>query len=47
VPKVLIADALSERAAAIFVERGLEVDVKVGLKPDELLAIIGNYDGLA
>ena len=46
-PKVLIADALSERAAAIFVERGLEVDVKVGLKPDELLAIIGNYDGLA
>ena len=46
-PKVLIADALSERAAAIFTARGLEVDVKVGLKPDELLAIIGEYDGLA
>src|SRR6056297_3466779 len=46
-PKVLIADALSERAAAIFEERGLEVDVKVGLKPEELLSIIGEYDGLA
>ncbi len=46
-PKVLIADALSERAAEIFRERGLEVDVKVGLKPDELLSIIGDYDGLA
>jgi D-3-phosphoglycerate dehydrogenase / 2-oxoglutarate reductase len=46
-PKVLIADALSERAAAIFAEHGLEVDVKVGLKPDELLSIIGEYDGLA
>ena len=46
-PKVLIADALSERAASIFADRGLEVDVKVGLKPDELLAIIGEYDGLA
>ena len=46
-PKVLIADALSERAAEIFRERGLDVDVKVGLKPDELLSIIGEYDGLA
>ncbi len=46
-PKVLIADALSERAAAIFAERGLDVDVKVGLKPDELLSVIGDYDGLA
>ena len=46
-PKVLIADALSERAAEIFRERGLGVDVKVGLKPDELLSIIGEYDGLA
>src|SRR3546814_8202267 len=28
-------------------ERGVEVDVKTGLKPDELKAIIGEYDGLA
>lgn len=46
-PKVLISDALSDRAVEIFRERGVDVDVKVGLKPDELAAIIGNYDGLA
>ncbi len=46
-PKVLISDALSPRAVEIFQERGIEVDVKTGLKPDELKAIIGNYDGLA
>jgi D-3-phosphoglycerate dehydrogenase / 2-oxoglutarate reductase len=46
-PKVLIADSLSPRAVAIFKERGVEVDTKTGLKPDELKAIIGNYDGLA
>ena len=45
--KVLIADALSPRAVEIFRERGLEVDVKVGLKPDALKEIIGGYDGLA
>lgn len=46
-PKVLIADDLSPRAVAIFAERGIEADVKVGLKPEELIAIIGAYDGLA
>ena len=46
-PRVLISDALSARAASIFTERGLDVDVKVGLKPDELLSVIGDYDGLA
>jgi D-3-phosphoglycerate dehydrogenase len=46
-PKVLISDDLSPRAVQIFKDRGVSVDVKVGLKPDELLAIIGNYDGLA
>ncbi len=46
-PKVLISDALSQRAVDIFKERGLDVDLKVGMKPDELKAIIGNYDGLA
>jgi D-3-phosphoglycerate dehydrogenase len=46
-PKVLIADALSERAAAIFAERGVDVDVKIGLTPDALKDIIGDYDGLA
>ncbi|MCB9960032.1 MAG: phosphoglycerate dehydrogenase [Rhodospirillaceae bacterium] len=45
--KVLISDDLSPRAAEIFAENGIEVDVRVGLKPDELIAIIGDYDGLA
>src|SRR6266403_2125082 len=46
-PKVLIADALSARAAAIFAERGIEAQVLTGLPPDELKRIIGQYDGLA
>jgi len=46
-PKVLIADSLSPRALDIFKERGVEAEVKTGLKPEELKAIIGNYDGLA
>ena len=46
-PKVLISDELSPRAASIFMERGVDVDVKPGLSLDELLNIIGGYDGLA
>ncbi len=46
-PKVLIADKMSPRAEEIFKERGLEVDVNVGLERDELIKIIGDYDGLA
>ena len=46
-PRVLISDELSPRAAEIFRERGCEVDEKPGLKKDELIAIIGEYDGLA
>ncbi len=46
-PRVLISDSLSPAAVKIFQDRGVDVDVKSGLKPDELKAIIGNYDGLA
>ena len=45
--RVLISDKMDPRAAAIFRERGIEVDEKPGLSPDELKAIIGDYDGLA
>ncbi len=45
--KVLISDKMDPRAAAIFRERGIDVDEKPGLSPDELKAIIGDYDGLA
>ena len=46
-PKVLIADKLSAAAVEIFRARGVEVDVKTGLAPADLRAIIGEYDGLA
>ena len=45
--RVLISDKMDPRAAAIFRERGIEVDEKPGLSPDELKAIVGDYDGLA
>ena len=46
-PKVLISDKMSPRAAEIFAERGVDVDVKTGMSPEELIACIGDYDGLA
>jgi len=46
-PKVLISDKLSPAAVAIFKNRGIEVDLKPGLSPADLRAIIGEYDGLA
>jgi D-3-phosphoglycerate dehydrogenase / 2-oxoglutarate reductase len=45
--KVLIADKMDARAAAIFRQRGIDVDEKPGLTPDELNAIVGSYDGVA
>src|SRR5208283_3846334 len=46
-PKVLISDKLSPAAVEIFRSRGIDVDVKPGLSPADLRAIIGEYDGLA
>ncbi|HJQ18157.1 MAG TPA: phosphoglycerate dehydrogenase [Allosphingosinicella sp.] len=46
-PKVLISDQMDPKAAEIFRARGIEVDEKTGLSKDELIAIIGDYDGLA
>jgi D-3-phosphoglycerate dehydrogenase len=46
-PRVLIADKLSPAAIDIFKARGVEADVKTGLSKDELLKIVGDYDGLA
>ncbi len=46
-PKVLISDKMDPRAAQIFRERGVEVDEITGKTRDELIAIIGDYDGLA
>ena len=46
-PKVLISDKLSPAAVEIFKHRGIEVDQKTGLSEEELIKIIGDYDGLA
>ncbi|XDZ66251.1 phosphoglycerate dehydrogenase [Alphaproteobacteria bacterium LSUCC0684] len=46
-PSVLISDSLSETAVSIMKDRGLEVDYRPGLSPEELEKILGNYDGLA
>src|SRR5881628_1512105 len=46
-PKVLISDKMDPRAAEIFRERGVEVDEITGKTPEELKAMIGQYDGLA
>jgi D-3-phosphoglycerate dehydrogenase len=45
--KVLISDKMSPKAAEIFKQRGVEVDEKPGMSKEELLAVIGEYDGLA
>jgi len=46
-PRVLIADKLSPAAAQIFKDRGIETDVKTGLDREQLIAVIGQYDGVA
>src|ERR1700761_5201259 len=48
-PRVLISDALSPAAVAIFKNRGLEVDFQpnLGKDKDKLAAAIEGFDGLA
>ena len=45
--RVLISDPMDPKAAAIFRERGILVDERPGLSPDELKGVIAEYDGLA
>jgi D-3-phosphoglycerate dehydrogenase len=44
--RVLIADDMSKKAVEILQKAGFAVDFKVGLKPEQLAAIIGEYHGL-
>jgi len=44
--KVLVADHISNEGLDILDKAGAEVDVKLGLKPEELKSIIGSYDAL-
>ena len=46
-PKVLIADKMNPLAAEIFTKKGCEVVEKHGMSPEELIAEIPNYHGLA
>ncbi|MCK6602240.1 MAG: phosphoglycerate dehydrogenase [Bacteroidetes bacterium] len=44
--KVLIADAVDQRVEGLFKSAGIDCDYKAGIKKEQLLDIIGNYDGL-
>jgi D-3-phosphoglycerate dehydrogenase len=46
-PRVLISDKMDPNAARIFAESGCDVDVITGETPEELIARISEYDGLA
>jgi D-3-phosphoglycerate dehydrogenase len=46
-PRVLISDALSPRAVELFGARGVAVEQVVGLEPEALRRIVGDFDGLA
>ncbi|MEE9273238.1 MAG: phosphoglycerate dehydrogenase [Robiginitomaculum sp.] len=45
--RVLIADKMSESARDVFKNRGVDVDVMLGLSKEELIKIMPNYDGMA
>ncbi|MCG6553750.1 MAG: phosphoglycerate dehydrogenase [Candidatus Magnetominusculus sp. LBB02] len=44
--RVLVSDNISDRGVEILKDAKLDVDVKTGMKPDELKACIGQYDGI-
>ena len=46
-PKVLIADKLSDSAVEVFRQRGVDAEVATGLSPDELKKKLPGVDGLA
>jgi D-3-phosphoglycerate dehydrogenase/(S)-sulfolactate dehydrogenase len=46
-PRVLVADDLSPEGIDILRRAGLDVDVRIGLKPEELEAIAPDYDAIA
>ena len=44
--KVLVSDKLSPKGVEILKKAGLHVDVRTGMSPEELMAVIGDYHGL-
>jgi len=45
-PRILIADEMSSRAVDVLRQAGFTVDVRTGLPPAELAAVVGEYHGL-
>jgi len=44
--KILVSDPLAPQGLELFQRApGIEVDVRLGLKPAELIEIIGDYHG--
>ncbi|RJP29716.1 MAG: phosphoglycerate dehydrogenase [Candidatus Omnitrophota bacterium] len=45
--KILVCDSMSEEGLSVIKDvKGFQVDIKTGLKPEELKAIIGEYDAV-
>ena len=44
--KVLVSDKISQKGIDILIAAGLDVDVKTDLSPDDLLKVVGDYEGL-
>src|SRR5450631_4207189 len=44
--KVLIADEMSKKAVEVLSKAGFTVEVKTGMKPEELAAVIGEYHAI-
>lgn len=44
--KVLVTDKIVDEGIAVLEQKGHQVDVRTGLSPDELLAVVGDYDAL-
>lgn len=44
--KILVAEKIAQKGVDTLIETGMEVDVKIGLPREELLAIIKDYDAI-
>ncbi len=45
-PRVLISEKIADAGVALLVDAGIDVDVRTGMSAEELLATIGDYNGL-
>jgi D-3-phosphoglycerate dehydrogenase len=45
-PRILVCDELNEAAMEVFRRRGLEPEVRTGLKQEELIKLVGDVDAL-